>query len=129
MVACPDLAAQLFVLGRRFETRFANLFCPLHALQSEKYTEDAKEGVCDRLIAADRRELDTYALGLRTLFPAATAFKSHECESVLHRFSLPWSRRRFRGVPQLPADVGQHCSRSRAIHCDGREGVLDQAGL
>ena len=59
--------------GRRFEARFANLFYPLYALQSEKYTEDAKEGVCDRLIAADRRELDTYALGLRTLFPAATA--------------------------------------------------------
>ena len=85
MVACPDLAAQLFVLGRRFEARFANLLCLFHALQSEKYTEDAKEGVCDRLIAADRRELDIYALGLRTLFPAATALKSHECESVLHR--------------------------------------------
>ena len=70
--------------GRRWETRFANWPYPLHALQSEKYTEDAKQGVRDRLLAADRRELDTYALGIRTLFPAATALKSQECESVLH---------------------------------------------
>ena len=115
--------------GRRFEQRFANWPYPLYALQSEKYTEAAKDEVIVRLLAATRRELDTYALGLRTLFPAATAPKAHECESVLHRCSLPWSRHRFRGVPQLPADVGQHCSRSRATHCDGREGVLDQAGL
>ena len=85
-VRCPR--AQILRLnsaeGRRFEARFANWPYPLYALQSEKYTDDAKEGVCDRLIAAARRELDTYALGVRKLFPDARALNSFECKSVLH---------------------------------------------
>ena len=70
--------------GRRFEQRFANWPYPLYVLQSKKYTEAAKDKVIVRLLAATRRELDTYALGVRKLFPDAAALKSHECESVLH---------------------------------------------
>jgi hypothetical protein len=69
--------------SRRYERRFATGYFKLWPLTSDAYSIEEKTHVGTWLIFADRRQLDTYCVAIRELFPTIEALLSDECKGKL----------------------------------------------